>query len=362
MKSEAFVIGAGVMGLTVALALRETGARVTIADRGHQPGMSSWAGAGILSPLPPWSYPEEVNRLALAGMAAWPTWVARLEKHAKTSPEYWVCGMEVRHENNHKKALSWCQGHHFQIALRDSNIWLPNVAQARNPRLLAALKESLASQGGQLVSDCEVTDLNVEDGLVRSVRTTRGDFSANLFVMATGAWSALPMGNIPPVSNVRPIRGQMVLYPPGSHQLDHIILQEGLYLVPRRDGHLLVGSTLEDVGFDAHTQPATLAALKQSACALVPSLKKHQPIQSWAGLRPGSPDNIPLVDRHPKFGNLWLNLGHYRYGVTMAPASAALLVDLLEGSQPIIDPTPYSWSAFNKRAWTVENSPGPARC
>jgi glycine oxidase len=360
MKTEAFVIGAGVMGLSVALALSEHGVRVTIADRGHQPGMSSWAGAGILSPLPPWAYPEEVNQLALAGMSAWPEWVALLENQARTSPEYWVCGMEVRHENNHKKALAWCQSHHFPVELRGNNLWLPNVAQARNPRLLAAMKEALIALGGKILPDCEVLELVMENSHVRSARTSQGDFSADMFVMATGAWSALPLGSLPPVSNVRPIRGQMLLYPPGSHPLDYIILQEGLYLVPRRDGHLLVGSTLEDVGFDAHTQQVTLDALKQSARELLPSLEKHEPIQSWAGLRPGSPDNIPLVDRHPEFRNLWLNLGHYRYGVTMAPASAALLIDLMEGNQPSIDPTPYSWSAFNNRAWTAGNSPSAA--
>jgi glycine oxidase len=362
MKSEAFVIGAGAMGLSAALALSQRGARVTVADRSHQLGMSSWAGAGILSPLPPWSYPEEVNRLALAGMRAWPEWAARLERQAATSPEYWICGMEVRHEANAAKALSWCEAHQFQADLRGDTIWLPSVAQARNPRLLAALKEALISQGGRFISDCEVTGLSVDNGLICSAQTSQGDFSADVFVIATGAWSALPLGKLPAVPNVRPIRGQIVLYGPGSHKLDHIILQDGVYLVPRRDGHLLVGSTLEDVGFDVRTQPETLASLRESACALVPSLREHEPIQSWAGLRPGSPNNIPLVGRHPELRNLWLNLGHYRYGVTMAPASAALLVDLMEGSQPSVDPTPYSWPAFNERAWTAANSPGPAGC
>ncbi|MGA7179925.1 MAG: FAD-dependent oxidoreductase [Thiobacillaceae bacterium] len=362
MNVEAFFIGAGVVGLSAALALSDRGVRVTIGDRGQQEGMSTWAGAGILSPLSPWAYPEEVNQLAMAGMAAWPELAISLERRARTSAEYWVCGMEVRRENDTRQALLWCQAHHFPVELDGDNVWLPSVAQARNPRLLAALKEAIVAQGGRLVPDCEVTGLNVEHRLVRSVCTTQGDFSADLFVMATGAWSALPMGNLPAISRVRPIRGQILLYPPGSHRLDHVVLQQGFYLVPRRDGHLLAGSTLEDAGFDAHTRPDVLDTLKKAACELLPALKKHDPIRGWAGLRPGSPDNIPLIDRHPDFDNLWLSLGHYRYGVTMAPASALLLADLIEGNRPALDPSPYSWPAFNKRAWTAENSPAPARC
>lgn len=357
MKPDALVIGGGAIGLSAALALGMRGLRVTVADRGQHGGMSSWAGAGILSPLPPWVYPDEVNQLALGGMAAWPEWAALLERQANTSPEYWVCGMEVRHEPDPENALAWCQAHHLPAGLRDDSIWLANVAQVRNPRLLAALKEAVVAQGGQVISDCVVNEVVTGHGHIQSVRSNKGDFSATQFVLATGAWSALPLGKLPSVPNVRPIRGQIVLYPPGSHSLDRIILQDGLYLVPRRDGHLLAGSTLEDVGFDARTLPQALESLKRFACELAPSLKHHEPVKSWAGLRPGSPDNLPLIDHHPDYANLWLTVGHYRYGVTMAPASATLLADLIEGRQPALDPSPYSWPAFSRRAWTAANRP-----
>jgi glycine oxidase len=360
--ADVLVIGGGVTGLSVALSLCMKGRRATVVDRGHQPGMSSWAGAGILSPLPPWKYHEDVNRLALAGMAAWPEWAAFLETHASTSAEYWVCGMSVEQvpEDDVGRALAWCQSHQLAAQWRGNAIWLPEIAQARNPRLLVALRQTVTALGGTFLPDCDVTELNFQNGKMHSAVTTCGELSAGQFVLATGAWSALPLGSLPPVPAIRPIRGQIVLYPPGSHALRHIVLQDGIYLVPRLDGHLLVGSTLEDAGFEANTRPETIDRLKAAACELLPSLRQHAPILSWAGLRPGSPDNIPLIDRHPEFDNLWLCLGHYRYGVTMAPASAGLLANLIDGVHPMLDAVPYSWPAYIQRSWHAGNSPKAA--
>ncbi|MFO7542071.1 MAG: FAD-dependent oxidoreductase, partial [Thiobacillus sp.] len=111
------------------------------------------------------------------------------------------------------------------------------------------------------------------------------------------------------------------------------------------------GSTVEDVGFDKSTDAATLQRLHDEAAAILPILGSMRPIRSWSGLRPGSPDNIPVIDRHPDFDNVFVNTGHYRYGVTMAPASAELLVDLIEGNTPALDPVPYRWQAALDRHW-----------
>ena len=123
------------------------------------------------------------------------------------------------------------------------------------------------------------------------------------------------------------------------------------YLIPRRDGHVLVGSTLEDAGFDKSTDAATRQRLHLEAAEQLPALGTIQPVQHWAGLRPGSPGNIPVVDRHPDFDNVFVNTGHYRYGVTLAPASAELLADVMEGQRPALDPAPYRWQAALERRW-----------
>jgi glycine oxidase len=352
MTQGVFVMGGGATGLGAAIELARRGFKVTLADRGQQDGGSSWAGAGILSTLPPWAYPEEVSRLALAGMRAWPKWVEEIGRAASTSPEFWVCGMQVLQINAPQAAMDWCRAHALAAENRNGAIWLPAVAQVRNPRLLAAMKEAAGSWGVRILQHCLVTDLKTQNNRVMLAQTDRGEHAADLFVLATGTWSGLPLGGVRPVPNIRPMRGQMLLYAPGSHTLDHIILQNGFYLVPRKDGHLLAGSTVEDAGFEAVTTPDALNDLHEHACQILPSLKRHAPIKSWAGLRPGSPDNLPVIDRHPDLENLWVHTGHFRYGVTMAPASSRLLVERVTGEPPFLDPAPYTWQAALKRNWS----------
>jgi glycine oxidase len=350
MTQRVLVIGGGAIGLSTAIELCRQGIQVTLADQGQENGGSSWAGAGILSMLPPWNYPEEVSSLALAGMRAWPEWSSELDKLSRTSPEFWTCGMEVLN-NGGKSAMDWCRAHQLPAEPRADAIWLPTISQVRNPRLLTAMKEAFLALGGKLLANCKVNGFKSANHDIQAVLTTSGEQQADLYVLSTGAWAGLPLGQLAPVPNIRPMRGQMLLYPPGSHSLDHIILDNGFYLVPRLDGHLLAGSTVEDAGFEAVTTTEALKSLHQNACRILPSLKNHTPIKSWAGLRPGSPDNLPLIDRHPDFKNLWVHTGHFRYGVTMAPASSRLLAELISGETPFLDPTSYSWQAALKRNW-----------
>lgn len=350
MTQRVFVIGGGAVGLSVAVELCRRGMRVTVADKGKANGGSSWAGAGILSTLPPWAYPEEVSRLALAGMQTWPKWAAELEKNARISPELWACGMEILGEAT-ETALAWCQSHQLPAEARANALWLPTISQVRNPRLLTAIREAIIAMGGEILADCTMKELKTAKGRITAAITTLGEYHADIYIWSAGAWAGLPLGELAPVPNIRPMRGQMLLYAPGSHALEHIILQDGLYLVPRKDGHLLAGSTVEDAGFDANTTPQALNELHEHACQILPSLKSHAPIKSWAGLRPGSPDNLPIIGRHPDFENLWVHTGHFRYGVTMAPASSRLLAELITGEAPFLDPAPYSWQAALNRKW-----------
>jgi len=125
--------------------------------------------------------------------------------------------------------------------------------------------------------------------------------------------------------------------------LTNIVLQDGNYFIPRKDGHILLGSTVEHVGFDNSTTEEAKSELLSWAAKLLPQLNEKLLVRQWAGLRPGSPENIPTIDRHPYFDNLYINSGHYRYGVTMAPGSARLLVNLLLGVSQPIDCSAYAW-------------------
>jgi glycine oxidase len=124
-----------------------------------------------------------------------------------------------------------------------------------------------------------------------------------------------------------------------------ILVRDGVYLIPRRDGHLLVGSTLEDVGFDKQTTVSARDYLLSHAHAILPSLADMPVIRQWSGLRPASIDNIPTIGKHPILSNVWINTGHFRYGVTMAPGSAEILVNAITGTRQPFDITAY------RRGW-----------
>ena len=143
--------------------------------------------------------------------------------------------------------------------------------------------------------------------------------------------------------DVKPIRGQILLFKFDTAPFRNILVRAGLYLIPRRDGHVLVGSTLEDVGFDKSTTPEARASLLHKVCEILPAWRDQVPIQHWAGFRPGSPDNIPTIGRHPNLTNLYANTGHFRYGVTMSLASAELLLNEIELSPQPIPSADYSW-------------------
>ena len=159
--------------------------------------------------------------------------------------------------------------------------------------------------------------------------------------MTAGAWSKVLLGEHALQADIKPIRGQMLLFKFDAPPLPHIVLQKDMYLIPRRDGHLLVGSTREDVGFDKSTTDEARAMLLQRAIALLPALRDMPVIQHWAGLRPGSPGNIPTIGRHPHLPNLYINSGHFRYGVTMSPASVEVLLNTIE------------WNAATVRCFTL---------
>ena len=178
-----------------------------------------------------------------------------------------------------------------------------------------------------------------------ALTTLRGEYSAGGYIVTAGAWSRELLGSWALRLNIKPMRGQMLLFKSSPGVLLHIVLHQGMYLIPRRDGHILVGSTLEDVGFDKGTTSDAKAQLVAEARMLLPVLNDLEPMQHWAGLRPGSPENIPTIARHPQLDNLYINSGHFRYGVTMAPASAEMLADIASSRAPILDIDAYAWPA-----------------
>jgi len=260
------------------------------------------------------------------------------------------------------EALSWSRTHQHPIeslrsaglrelepglAVGDSGLWMPEVTQIRNPRMAQAARMALQTLGVVVEEHAEVTDLIVESGAIRGVETVKGRYEAEQVVVASGAWSAELLARLLVPVLVEPVKGQMILYRAEPEAIRHIVLQQGKYIIPRRDGHVLAGSTLEFVGFEKSTTADALAELRQAAEAMFPLLADCEVVKQWAGLRPGTPSGIPYIGEHPQVRGLFLNAGHFRNGVVLGPASARLMADLVLKRAPILAPGAYALDSLH---------------
>ncbi|MBO3276756.1 glycine oxidase ThiO [Pseudomonas schmalbachii] len=356
---DVIVVGGGVVGLLSAWLLGQEGARVTLLERGETGREASWAGGGIVSPLYPWRYSRAVANLAHWSQDFYPQLGQRLLADTGVDPEVHVTGLYWLDLEDQAEALEWARVNHRPLHEVDIDsvraavpalgegfgraVHMPDVANVRNPRLTRSLREALGAMPNVTLREgCEVDGFIESAGSILGVRTSQGDIRSESVVLAAGAWSGELLAKLGLELPVEPVKGQMILYKCDADFLSSMVLAKGRYAIPRRDGHILVGSTLEHAGFDKTPTDEALASLRASAEELLPALAGQQPIRHWAGLRPGSPEGIPFIGPVPGHSGLWLNTGHYRNGLVLAPASCRLLVDLMQGREAIIDPLPYA--------------------
>jgi glycine oxidase len=353
------IVGGGVIGLLTAFNLASEQTKVTLLDRSRVGQESSWAGGGIVSPLYPWRYSSAVTALAHWSQDFYPHLSQRLLAQTGLDPEVHTTGLYWLDLEDEPQALEWAARENRPLssvelsAVRDAvpvlgegysrAIYMADVANVRNPRLVKSLKAALlAMPHVELREHCEVSGFVRQGERILGVSTGAGDVLGDRVVLAAGAWSGELLATLGVTLPVEPVKGQMILYKCAPDFLSSMVLAKGRYAIPRRDGHVLIGSTLEHEGFDKTPTSVALESLKASAIELLPALAGAEPVAHWAGLRPGSPQGIPYIGPLPGHEGLWLNCGHYRNGLVLAPASCQLLTDLLLEREPIIDPAPYA--------------------
>ncbi|MBI5039642.1 MAG: glycine oxidase ThiO, partial [Gammaproteobacteria bacterium] len=338
--------------------LHAAGLRVSLVDRSASGTEASWAGGGILSPLYPWRYPDPVSALAAWSQPRYPELLAEIHAQSGLDPEYERSGLLILDDGEAAEVTTWAQRFAARLERIDSARqralepslgapssqawWMPDVGQVRNPRLVKSLRTALEHQGVQFIEHRAVTGFRCAGECVAGVETDAGLIAADHVVVAGGAWSGELLRSTGLDLPVVPVRGQMILFRGQPGAIRHIVLDGGRYVIPRRDGRTLVGSTLEQVGFDKSTTESALAELRAAAVRLIPALAECELEHHWAGLRPGSPTGVPCIARHPGFANLYINAGHYRNGVVLGPASARLLADLLLKRPATLNPAWYS--------------------
>ncbi|MDI9728085.1 glycine oxidase ThiO [Stutzerimonas stutzeri] len=353
------VVGGGAIGLLTSLLLARTGITVVLIESSGVGHESSWAGGGIVSPLYPWRYSAAVTALAHWSQDFYPSFAQRLLDETGVDPEVHVTGLYWLDLDDEAEALAWAarEGRallpvdiaeaYQQVPVLGGGftraIHMPGVANVRNPRLVKALRAALAAMPNvELREHCPVTGFIQENGQIRGVTNAGGEIRAERVVLAAGAWSGELLKTLGLELPVEPVKGQMILYKCAEDFLPSMVLAKGRYAIPRRDGHILIGSTLEYSGFDKTPTEDALESLRATAIELLPALADAQVVKHWAGLRPGSPDGVPYIGPVSGFDGLWLNCGHFRNGLVLAPASCQLLVDLMLGQSPIVDPSPYA--------------------
>ena len=358
-QQRVVIVGGGVIGLLTAFNLANQGRAVLLLERGGLGQESSWAGGGIVSPLYPWRYSPAVTALAHWSQDFYPQLAQRLFASTGVDPQVHTTGLYWLDLDDEAQALAWAarEGRPLRqvelSAVHDAvpalgggysrAIYMANVANVRNPRLVKSLKAALLALPDVTIHEqCEVVGFVLQGDCVVGVQTCAGPILGDQVVLAAGAWSGELLGTLGLSLPVEPVKGQMILYKCAPGFLSSMVLAKGRYAIPRRDGHILIGSTLEHEGFDKTPTDAALESLKASAVELIPALADAEVVGHWAGLRPGSPEGVPYIGEVPGFKGLWLNCGHYRNGLVLAPASCQLFTDLLLERTPIIDPAPYA--------------------
>jgi glycine oxidase len=365
---ECLIVGGGVIGLSLAYELSQTDFRVSVIDRGPIGKVASWAGAGILPPANATTALHPLDKLRALSHRLHAEWASQLKYQTGIDTGYRQCGglyiarsagevaalagmkellteeqldferLDVSHVAELEPALTTLveQGK-LKAAYR-----LPDEAQLRNPDHLRALQTACAQRGVTFQDNVEAKRFVIAGRRIASIETTAGMLAADSICITSGAWSRMLLEQLGLASGIMPVRGQMVMFRTERRPFSHVINEGPRYLVPRDDGRVLVGSTEEEVGFDKTTTEAGIGELVKLAGEIIPELTANRIERTWAGLRPASFDGFPYMGRVPGLDNAFVSAGHFRSGLTLSPATAVVMSQLIQGKQPEIDLAPFS--------------------
>ncbi len=347
-KYDFIIIGGGIVGMTTARELAMRDASVAVIEKGELGKEASWAAGGILSSMRPWTENPASAELSEHGKMRYPQYINTLLDETGIDPEYVKSGLiiiEAKHiaDLNHW-ASSKCikvkekiEDINPDIKLPDQAILLPEIAQLRPPRLLKALRKSLELLSVSIYENTDITNLMTRNNRCEQVEFNGGKLSAESVIVTAGAWSKLVLGDKVIGMDIKPIHGQMMCVKPTESVLESIILDGAHYLIPRLDGHVLIGSTMEDIGFNKETTMTAQEELRNWAVFVWPSLNNATLVKHWSGLRPSTDTEKPFIGPVPNFKNLYINTGHFRKGILQAPSSAILLADMFSGHSSFMD-------------------------
>jgi glycine oxidase len=349
---DVIIIGGGIIGLSLSLKLRQNGASVLIVERGEPGREASRAAGGMLVDCEAETAPLLLE-LAKASARMYPEFARELELESALAVDLRDQGTIVFPSPEHEKRFREINFEGLSPELLGE--LEPALAAGQQPAF--HLKERSVDPRGltsaawhtaklrrvDFSTGDEVTEVRVSAGRVDRVITNKTSFIADKVVNCAGAWS----GKIPPHAfPTRPVKGQMLcLLSPRRELLKHVIRTPDVYLIPRSDGRILVGTTVEEVGYDKRTDIATMQRLRSAAIATVPQLENAKILEDWAGLRPGTPDSLPVLGITETAG-YYVATGHFRDGILLAPITAQVMAQVIDGKTPDYDLSAFSPARF----------------
>ncbi|HMK21636.1 MAG TPA: glycine oxidase ThiO [Terriglobales bacterium] len=350
---DVIVIGGGIVGLSLSRELHKCGASVLVVERGEPGHEASYAAGGMLANCGD-ETPPALQPLATASAEMYPEFAHEIEDESGEKVDLRSHGTLLFPSDRSGKEISGSLPLHAAVqelepALRTSG-WTPAFLKERSvcPRALvhAALKAA-RHRGVDVSSGARVTAVDVAEGRVIGVTTNKTSYRAATVVNCAGAWAGeIALSPVP----TRPVKGQMVCFAmPSRDLLRHVVRSPEIYLVPRSDGRLLAGATVEEAGYDKRTVPETIQRLRRAAIAMLPALAQARVLEDWAGLRPGTPDNLPILGETAVPGYL-VATGHFRDGILLAPVTARAMAQLIENGKSGYDLAPFSAERFALRA------------
>jgi glycine oxidase ThiO len=347
--SEIIVIGGGVIGLATAIELRLLGAEVTILSQDFK-AAAAHAAAGMLAPQAEQIPAGVMLDLCLASRDLYPEWVSKIESISGVDAGYWQCGILAPQYIETDRGVDWLDTrsiHQYQRGLGESVVggyWYPADGQVDNRALIRSLFIASQSLGIKFRDGIEVTHIHRSQGKVTYLETSQGDLCAQHYLLATGAWSHQLL-SIPVV----PRKGQMLSVLVPTEQTDNlpqqVLFGEEVYIVPRRDGKIIIGATSEDVGFAPSNTLKGVKQLMTNAMRLFPPLQNFPLQETWWGFRPTTPDEMPILGASED-ANLTLATGHYRNGILLTPITAKLIASSIWHQQADNLLSAFSWQRF----------------
>jgi glycine oxidase ThiO len=341
---DAIIIGSGIIGLTLAIELRKRGLSVLIVERGELGHEASHAAAGMLADCPS-ELPQPLWQLATASAKMYPEFVHELEDESGIKVDLRAQGAvllspESLPEDN-LRVLNLSELAAYEPAIKHAGPAFFRAERSVDPRALTKAAIAAAKHRQvDVVSGTEVRQVLTLNGRATGVLTDKAEYSSAIVVNCAGAWAG---GISPRQFTTKPVKGQMLALVGIS--LQHVVRAPGVYFVPRSDGRLVVGSTLEDAGFDKHVETDVIQRLHHAATDLVPALHSAKLHEAWAGLRPGTPDELPILGETSVPG-YFAATGHYRDGILLAPVTAKLMAQAIVGEKTEFDLSAFSALRF----------------